>query len=274
MFYYFGFGSNMSLLSLRAKGVEPLASQRAVLSGWRLRFNVQHFFRHEGGVGNIENSGNPDDQVLGVLHECPDEALILLDDAEAYGHGYDRIEIKVHPQGTDVNTSLKSNRRISALTYVGTPGFIDNTRLPSRRYLNILLQGARQAGLDNTYINALAGHPVHHPGRYPTFNPPPGVFPTFDKETLAQQPLYTALYGYVFDMSEARPLHDFLKGFFGGKDMTLFHLKRLDSSTVNETMDDIRKGRLDQAQKQYLNAYLNEYAREYRYAGHYNYHND
>jgi sulfite reductase (NADPH) flavoprotein alpha-component len=39
-------------------------------------------------------------------------------------------------------------------------------------------------------------------------------------------------------------------------------------------MEDVRKGRLNQAQEQYLNAYLNEYAREYRYVGHYNYHKD
>jgi sulfite reductase (NADPH) flavoprotein alpha-component len=49
MIYYFGYGSNMNLISLRAKGVEPQRSQHAILRGWRLRFNVQHFFRHEGG---------------------------------------------------------------------------------------------------------------------------------------------------------------------------------------------------------------------------------
>ena len=75
MFQYFGFGSNMSLQSLRAKGIEPLASTRAVLQGWRLRFNVQHFFRHEGGVGNIEYTGHPDDRVMGVLHECARKGL-------------------------------------------------------------------------------------------------------------------------------------------------------------------------------------------------------
>jgi sulfite reductase (NADPH) flavoprotein alpha-component len=116
MFRYFGFGSNMNITSLRAKGVEPLVSQRATLLGWRLRFNVQHFFRHEGGVGNIEPSDIPGDCVLGVLHECPDEALSHLDATEACGHGYDRV---------------------TAFTYVGMPAFIDEACLPSRRYLNI-----------------------------------------------------------------------------------------------------------------------------------------
>lgn len=270
MFRYFGFGSNMSMLSLKAKGVEPLASRRALLSGWRLRFNVQHFFRHEGGVGNIEPTGNPDDFVLGVLHECPDEALALLDSAEAHGHGYDRIEVEVEP----TEKADGDHQTVRAFTYVGMPRFIDNSRRPSRRYLNIVLEGARQAELDDEYIRALARCPVHRTEAYPAFTPPAGDYPTFDRDTLSGHPLYTALYGSVFDMSEARPLHEFLKGFLGGRDMTLYHLRRLDSSKIDETMDDVRKGRLDQAQKQYLNAYLNEYAREYRYVGRYDYDKD
>jgi len=270
MFQYFGFGSNMSLQSLSAKGIEPLASTRAVLHGWRLRFNVQHFFRHEGGVGNIEYTGQPDDRVLGVLHEFPDDALALLDAAEAYGHGYDRIEVAVEPN----HHSAESGVCILALTYVGMPEFIDDSCRPSRRYLNIILHGGRQAGLDEAYLQALAAQTLHQADPYPPFVAPPGVYPTFDRESLAEQPLLTALNGAVFDMSAARPLHTFLKSFFSGKDMTLFHLRRLDSSTLDETIDDIRHGRLNQAQWHYLNTYLHEYAREYRYAGRYDYHKD
>lgn len=264
MFRYFGFGSNMNLASLRAKGVEPFNSQPAALPGWRLRFNVQHFFRNEGGVGNIETSPLSSDKVLGVLHECPDEALTALDAAEAYGHGYDRIEVDVEsgPLGSDP---------ISALTYVGMPEFIDNNCRPSRRYLNIIVAGAREADLDATYIQELEQQPVHQVEDYPLYTPPTGNFPTFDKHSLAKHPLYTAIMGAVFDMSQARPLHEFLKGFFGGQDMTLFHLQRLDSSDGTETLDDIRKGNLSSGQQRYLNDYLNEYAREYRYVGNYSY---
>jgi len=270
MFHYFSFGSNMSRHSLRAKGVEPLASRRAQLSGWRLRFNVQHFFRLEGGVGNIEKTGNLNHRVLGVLHECPDHALALLDEAEAYGYGYDRVEVEVEPQ----QPGAGGRGKVPALTYVGMPQFIDNSCRPSRRYLNIVLDGARQAELDEGYLRVLADQPTQPVGRLPEFTPPPGDYASYDRDTLAEQPLYTALHGAVFDMSEARPLHEFLKGVFGGRDMTLFHLRRLDTSTANETMDDIRKGHLNQAQKQYLNAYLHEYAREYRYVGRYNYDKD
>lgn len=261
MFHYFGFGSNMNITSLRAKGVVPLASRGAVLHGWRLRFNVQHFFRHEGGVGNIERSEAPGDRVLGVLHDCPDAALPSLDAMEACGHGYQRITVEVEAEG----------ERVSAFTYVGMPAFIDDGCLPSRRYLNILVDGARRAGLDPDYVHKLMAQPVRRPDDYPPFRPPPGDYPVFDDASLARHPVYTALYGAVFDMSAARPLHDYLKSFFGGRDMTLFHLKRLDSSDGNESMDDIRHGRLNEAQRRYLNGYLNEYAREYRYVGRFDY---
>lgn len=261
VFWYFGYGSNMDLRSLRAKGVAPQASERAVLPGWRLRFNVQHFFRHEGGVGNIEPSLDPRDAVRGVLHLCPDEHLAPLDAAEACGHGYERVEVAVQ--------CGRGEQR--AITYVGLPGFINDACLPTRRYLNILLQGARAADLDAAYIGALARQPLHLPPPAPPFAPPAGRYPTFTAGTLAGQPMFTALDGAVFDMSAAREQHRFLQGFFGGRDMTLFHLKRLDHSDGSETLDDLRQGRLTPAQRQYLDAYLNAYAAEYVYAGRYDY---
>lgn len=268
MFHYFGFGSNISTVSLQAKGVEPLSSRTAVLYGWVLRFNVEHFFRNEGGVGNIEYTGDPNDRVLGVLHECSDEALAPLDATEAYGYGYDRITIEV-----EVNdNSSKGARVISALTYVGMPDFIDNNCLPSRRYLNIIIDGAIKAGLDNDYISKLNNQLIHKAKDYPKFCPPQGVYPSFNENSLAKHPLYTALHGFVFDMSDARPHHEYLKTFFGGQDMTLFHLKRLDNSKNDETLEHIKQSHLNHTQMNYLNSFLNEYAVEYRFVGRFNYH--
>lgn len=260
MFWYFGYGSNMDLVSLRAKGVSPQRSIRACLPGWRLRFNVRHFFRHEGGVGNIE-PGVAGDRVLGVLHLCEDTALAPLDDTEAYGHGYDRIEIAVQ---TDEG-------ELRALTYVGMPSFIDDRCLPTRRYMNILLQGASRAGLDSDYVGALRQQALHVRQAVPAFLAPDGEQPHFDAAALALQPLYTALDGQVFDMSAARAQHEFLKGFFGGRDMTLFHLKRMDGSDGSETQDDVRLRRYSAAQRQYLDEYLHEYTHEYRHVGRYSY---
>lgn len=264
MFWYFGFGSNMNSTSMRAKGIEPFSSQPAVLQGWRLRFNVQHFFRQEGGVGNIECTHNTDDSVQGVLYQCPDEALAPLDAMEAYGHGYDRITVDVEVGG----------ELVSALTYIGMPEFIDDQCLPSRRYINIVIEGAKDAGLGRAYVEMLLQQPIHQPEIYPPFIPPEGDYVLFNASSLAKQPLYTALDGAVFDMSDARPLHEYLKGFFGGRDMTLFHLKRMDSSDSSESMDVVKRGLFTKAQRQYLDSFLHEYTREYRYMGRFDYNED
>lgn len=261
MFSYFGYGSNMDLTSMRAKGVHPERSRRASLPGWKLRFNVHHFFRHEGGVGNIEQSDNPDDEVQGVLHDCRDEDLAALDAVEAYGFGYDRIEVPVRT----------ASGTTSAIAYIGIPSFLDESCRPARRYMNILVKGARNAGLDPAYIDRLLVHPVHPKKPYEPFHAPDVPASTWNAGTLAKESCLTALAGYVFDMSAARWQHEYLKGLFGGRDMTLFHLQRMDTSDGSESADDVRHNRLNADQREYLNEYLHEYHAEYRLAGHFDY---
>ncbi len=253
-FLYFGYGSNMDARSLLAKGVQPLASCPAQLAGWRLRFNVRHFFAHEGGVGNIV-PGAAADRVCGVLHRCPRDSLALLDIAEAYPQGYDRIEL-------DVLTADGPRR---ALAYVGTPAFVDETCLPTRRYLNILLQGAQAAGLDADYVQRLAAQPVLARTPAPRFVHPPGEWPLIDAAALAGQPTWTALDDAVFDMADARWQHRLLWPHYGGRDMTLHHLRRLDGASGIEDLDVLDAP--SPAQRQYLDDYLHGYAAEYRYVG-------
>ena len=149
-----------------------------------------------------------------MLHDCPDDALALLDAAEAFGHGYDRITVEVELVGDGKEDTIVD--RVPALTYIGMPEFINDECLPSRRYLNLLIKGAQQAGLDSDYVRNLMAQPVHQPEDYSPFKLPFGDYPLFDAVSLAQYPLYTALYGAVFDMSEARPLHEYLKSFLVG----------------------------------------------------------
>jgi AIG2-like family len=230
-----------------------------VLRGWRLRFNVAHFFPHEGGMGNIVPSPDADASVWGALHALDDEALALLDQAELYPHGYDRVPVQVLAPGAG---GLQS-----ALAYVGTPGFVDERCRPTQRYLNILLKGARAMGLDESYVQQLQAWPLHtHPEPAP-FVPPAGPDRVFDSAELATLAQHTALDGHVFDMSQARWQHRLLWGWFGGRDMTLFHLRRLDSADGSETPQLARLGGYSPAQRRCLDAYLQAYLDEYRYAG-------
>jgi hypothetical protein len=256
VFHYFGYGSNMSLASLRAKGVEPVASEPAELRGWRLRFNVRHFFRHEGGVANIVPAG-AGARVPGVLHLCDDDALGKLDAAEACGFGYSHARAEVRC----------GDRTVEALAYVGMPAFLDDRCLPSRRYLNILCSGAAASGLEEAYVETLRQHPVHAKQDYPLFLYPEEPDALFDQASLEASPHLTALAGAVFDMRRARPQHEYLKRFFGGRDMTLFHLKRMDTSDGSETEEDLTGNRISPEQRHYLDEYLHEYSSEYELAG-------
>ena len=53
---YFGYGSNLNSASLRAKGVEPLASEPGILRGWKLAFSVTPPFPSQGGMATIMQS--------------------------------------------------------------------------------------------------------------------------------------------------------------------------------------------------------------------------
>nr|CRH04769.1 Conserved protein of unknown function [Candidatus Magnetococcus massalia] len=261
MFSYFGYGSNINLTSLRAKGVVPHTSKKATLKGYKLVFNVQHWFRHEGGVGNVIPSENPEDRVEGLVHLCEDEHLAMLDAVESYGVGYDRIEVSLET----------ADGPTQAITYVGIPSYLNDSCLPTRRYLNIILKGATAAGLDMGYIEKLRQHPQHPEEEYPPFQPPSVKEELFTPETLALHPHYTALAGAVFDMRGAQSRLDCLVGLIGGKDMTLFFLKRHDTSDGSETLEDFLQGRITEGSKKYINAYLHEYHREYTYIGRYMY---
>lgn len=251
----------MDLTSIRAKGVQPLTSERAVLRGWELLFNVAHYFRHEGGVGNIRQTTRAGAQVQGVVHLCNDADLPGLDAVEAYGIGYDRITVRVE----------SDHELLDAVVYTGMPGFIDDTCRPTQRYMNILLKGARNAGLPDDYISMLNNYPTHVKKARLPFVGPGDATKVFNEQSLGQYPGHTAIAGYVFDMNGARWQHEHLVDLFGGRDMTLWHLKRLDSSDGSETLDDIRHDKLRDGQRKYLNEYLHEYNREYTCVGRFEY---
>jgi sulfite reductase (NADPH) flavoprotein alpha-component len=225
---------------------------------------VEHWFRHEGGVGNIEPSSNPEDFVEGLVHTCHDEHLDSLDAVESYGLGYDRTLVNVVTQsGT-----------IMAQTYIGLPGFINKSCLPTQRYINIILKGAVEAELSPSYIAQLRKQPVQPENNFPAFVPPQGDWQQFNKHTLVLHPAYTALGGAVFDMQHAREQLQGIIPLLGGKDMTLFFVKRHDSSNGTETITDIKNGSITEGAKKYINAYLNEFAKEYEYVGPYDYEQD
>lgn len=255
MFYYFGYGSNLSVVSLRAKGVAPLRSEPATLEGWQLTFNVLDFFRIEGGTGNIEPKAG--DSVHGVLHACRDRDLSRLDELEALGIAYRRLEAPV---------ITYSGRRVQAYVYIGLRPSPEPSA-PSERYRNILVRGATDMRLDPAYIARLQAIPTCPAPNTAPVELPEAPTTRFTLSSLREHEFHTAFAGAVFDMRDARPEHEYLKRLLSGKDATLLFLKRMDSSDGTETFEQVAAGDFDPAQRRYLNGYLREFAREYRFAG-------
>ncbi|MEL7082765.1 MAG: gamma-glutamylcyclotransferase, partial [Pseudomonadota bacterium] len=193
-----------------------------------------------------------------VLHYCDENDLAALDQVEAYGIGYDRIDV-------DLETSIGLER---GLAYMGLPRYVNQECLPTRRYLNILVRGAIAAKIDRAYIDKLQNHPVLEPLDLQPFEPA-ATKTTFCSSDL--EPPLTVLAGHVFDMSNARAAHDIPKDWFGGKDVTVFHLRRMDSSDGTENLENVIDDRLSTGQRVYLNRYLHAFDEEYDYVGRFDY---
>ena len=176
---------------------------------------------------------------------------------ESYGFGYDRITVPL-----EIDDGIASG-----FAYVGLPDFLDHRCLPTRRYLNIVIAGAEAAGLSKEYIDNLRAHAVYVPDEYPPFEYPADNGLLYTTQTLAQHRSLTALSGAVFEMKNANTRLVCLLDLFGGKDMTLFHVRRHDTSSGNETEDDILTGNITSGAKLYINAYLHEYNNEFIYVG-------
>lgn len=154
--HYFSFGANMSLPSLENRGVLSLGHKRAVLLNHRLVFNVRAAVDLEGksGYGNVVEAEG--ESVHGVIHLLSAEHMLVLDSVES--PGYDRVFCFVETY---------EGERIQAMVYKQTRSFpifrLDDSCLPSWRYIRLLHHAASAAGLPESWIEFLKAHPQTEP---------------------------------------------------------------------------------------------------------------
>jgi sulfite reductase (NADPH) flavoprotein alpha-component len=249
----FSYGSNLNARSLRAKGVHVHDPRPAVSPGWSLQFSLVGLFPSDGRMATLLPGAPP---AHGVVGELSDAAAAELDRFEARGLRYERLPIEVVTYAGD---------RLEATAYVALSACVDAGR-PTRRYLNLLLEGAREMGLDAAWIDALARTPVH-----PVSDPgpvTPAVLPerVVRPAELAAHPEWTAVLGVVVDITALEPL---VHQFFGGRDVTVFWLQRLDTSDGSETLEEAHAGRLSVEQRAHLRRLQHELLAAGRAVGRY-----
>jgi 2-hydroxychromene-2-carboxylate isomerase len=137
--WYFAYGSNMSPGTfVEWRRMRPLATRWGWLAGHRLCFDLP-IGPGERGCASV--SADPDARVAGVLYRITHDDAARLDRTEL---GYRRIAVEVDADG---------GGRLAAFTYQSAVSRPE--RRPSRRYLDLLLDGARAHGLPGEYVGWL-----------------------------------------------------------------------------------------------------------------------
>jgi gamma-glutamylcyclotransferase (GGCT)/AIG2-like uncharacterized protein YtfP len=141
--HYFAYGSNMSSRAIAGRCPSARLVSKAILRDHRLMF----FLEDESWAGGVAGVLPATGQVVeGVIYTLAEVDLVALDRYEAIeDDDYVRAQRRVHlPEGA------------SQLCWIYLPGRdADRPVAPSQRYLDALLEGAREHGLSDAHLALL-----------------------------------------------------------------------------------------------------------------------
>ena len=140
--FHFGYGSNLSIEFVQEK---LIPNAKFVMKGYLPNFEVRFPFwsdEVQGGYSGIMEA--PGELVQGALYEVTEQELIALDDLEVYKGLYQRETFLVW--GEDGKFHPADLYRV-----IEPKGPFP----PSRGYVEIMLSGARDLGLDPDYIEKI-----------------------------------------------------------------------------------------------------------------------
>ena len=155
--YNFAFGSNLNADKVKSRSMRPVQTLRGVLTGWRLLFN------HNGGYGNIETDdlcasmsydlsrlNKPPNEVHGVLLKFSRQEFAQLAWEE---YAYDTVEVPVAVYAADRKGTGAIQPALAFKT--NSCALVSTTTMPSLRYIALIAEGARAAGIDAPYCEWL-----------------------------------------------------------------------------------------------------------------------
>ncbi len=144
---YFAYGTNMAPREVEKWGLALAQGVPARLEGYRLDFTY-YSCPWQGGAGDIV--ADPASSVWGVLYPgVGEEAIRQLDEMAGVPRAYRRI---------DVTVTLEDGSKRRAAAYTVTDKKRDLR--PTRRYMDLYLEGARSYGLPREYVAFLESIPT------------------------------------------------------------------------------------------------------------------
>lgn len=141
--WYFGYGANMSSKTFQRsyRRLHPTSAEAATLRGYRLSFSEPGIPFFEPSFANIEK--DPAAVCEGVLYRITEKELDDLDISEG-GRAYNIISVTVD---SSVHGSVEAYAFQSKQYAHGLK--------PSKRYVDILIEGAEEHGLSEAWITML-----------------------------------------------------------------------------------------------------------------------
>ena len=150
----FIYGSNLDCKRLRSRVPSWDGHYQLVyLKGYELRF---HKRRRDGtGAANIVRHATS--KVWGILVNMDHFEISLMDGYEGYPYHYDRLTVEV---------STVAGDEITAETYVAQPDWIEEGLPQSHDYLNHVINGGKESGLPDDYIENIVEWALGNQGQY------------------------------------------------------------------------------------------------------------
>ncbi len=138
---YFAYGSNLYVPEIRKWVPSATRCCVAALRRHQLKF---HKIGSRDGSGKCDafKTGDENDVVHGVVYEIDEKEKRSLDRKEGLGYGYNEMEVVLESAGGAV----------TAFVYVADDEHIDASLQPYSWYRQLVLEGARQQGLPESYI--------------------------------------------------------------------------------------------------------------------------
>jgi len=170
--WYFAFGSNLNPKILTGfRNVTPAESHPCFLPGWYLNFDTVGLPYYEPSYASIGQHPILQDQpeVHGVVHQITREDYDRIKATELGGEhddiGYASVPVTVHTYEC---------RQLKALTLVEVPQTVYHGQFyPSKRYMELIEEGAAEFNLKQSYIEWLK--------TIPRFVPPEGILERIGK---------------------------------------------------------------------------------------------
>ncbi|KAL2412770.1 Gamma-glutamyl cyclotransferase gliK [Exophiala dermatitidis] len=167
--WYFGYGSNIRSASMTKREITPLQAQAVVVPSHILTFDIFGIPCAEPAFASIatyQDIGETQQHtqvppVHGVAYLLTRDDYRRLVLSEGSGVGYDEIQAEAFPIA---NTDYTPGKGIMVHTLKAKYPFRPN-RAPSVRYMSLLIEGATENGLPESYIQYLKSLPTFSAGQ-------------------------------------------------------------------------------------------------------------